>query len=236
MTSRHVEGPRKHASHETGALLEQKSTQPPAFNEHLAFFDRDENGKISPKETVGGLERLGFGYLVTVPGAAAIHAGVAVLGHLQAKPVSARELELPKTGTVRHPDTRLIDEQGNFDEARLDALFREHGKHFAGEALTVSEIARMLGATLVSCAQRSLQDALLMPTGIVAVAVEWGALLWVAGQQRDGVPVLEKSAVHAFYTDPHFFEQVAERLAKLRAERARTSLGRARNFVQRWLA
>jgi hypothetical protein len=162
--------------------------------------------------------------------------GVALLGRLQAKPVSTRELELPETGTVRDPDTRLIDGQGNFDEARLDALFREHGKRFAGEALTVSEIARMLGATLVSCAHRSLKDALLMPTGIVAVAVEWGALLWVAGEQRDGVPVLEKSAVYAFYTDPHFFDFVAERLAKLRAERASTSLGRVRNFVQRWLA
>jgi hypothetical protein len=236
MTRQHVEGRRKHASHETGALPEQKSTQPPAFNEHLAFFDRDENGKISLTETVHGLERLGFGYLLTVPGTAAIHVSVALLGLVQAKPVSARALELPKTGTVRHPDTRLIDEQGKFDEARLDALFREHGKRFAGEALTMSEIVRMLGATLVSSAQRSLQDALLMPTGIVAVAVEWGALLWVAGQQRDGVPVLEKRAVHAFYTDAHFFDHVAERLAKLRAERASTSLGRARNFVQRWLA
>lgn len=236
MTSQHVDGRRKHASHEAGVLPQQKSTQPPAFNEHLAFFDRDENGQISVAETVRGLERLGFGYLVTVPGAAAIHAGVALLGRLQAKLVSPRELELPKTGTVRHPDTRLIDEQGNFDEARLDGLFREHAKRFSGEALTVSELVSMLGATLVSGAQRSLKDALLMPTSIGVVAVEWGALFWVAGQQRDGVSVLEKSAVHAFYTDPHFFDQVAERLAKLRAERASTSLGRARNFVQHWLA
>jgi hypothetical protein len=214
---------------------ENQTEQSEGIHPHLRFFDTDHDGRISVLETIKGLERLGLGHLLTVPGAAGIHAGIVGLGLAKRIKVSLLGLEIPETGHVRHPDTRFVDEAGEFDEARMNAAFARFGTTFAGEAMTLPEVATMVTTVLLRDAQRSLKDALMFPTGFGAAMVEWGVLFWVSGDQREGTPVLEKRSVARFYKDPAFFDSVAARIAAERASRTSTLLGRSRNALQAWL-
>jgi hypothetical protein len=206
------------------------------FTEHLAFFDLDHDQRISLRETQRGLERLGLGHLLTVPGALFIHAGVAALGLVRANVQSPTQLSLPAVGFVRHPDTDLVDEQGQFDAARLAAVFRDHARTFPGEALTFSELLAMATGRVIAHGVRDAKDVLLLPGGIAAAALEWTALWWMAGEFVRGKRVLSQQTVLRFYTDPRFFDDVARHVSLQREERSERLLGRARNFVQRWLA
>jgi hypothetical protein len=203
--------------------------------EHLAFFDTDHDHKISLRESWQGLERLGFGHLFTWPAAFAINVGVSGLGLLQGRVLNPARLELPSAGFVRHPDSDLVDDHGDFDHARLDAVFARHGRTFDGQALTMVELVAMLRERVADDARGSVKERILLPAGVGAVAIEWGALVWVAGTRRHGKPVLEKDTVRRFYTDPHFFHDVARRIADERARRAQTPLGKLRNVLQDWL-
>ena len=206
------------------------------FTEHLAFFDADHDQKISLRETQQGLERLGLGHLLTLPGALMIHAGVAGLGLLRANFQSPAQLALPAAGFVRHPDSDLVDAEGNFDAARLEQVFAQYGRSFGDECLTLPELLTMASARVVQHGARDAKELLLLPGGVAATLVEWVALWWMAGEFRDGKRVLGREAVQRFYTDAQFFDDVARHVAMLREERAERILGRARNFVQTWLA
>ena len=83
---------------------------------------------------------------------------------------------------------------------------------------------------------RDLRDVLLLPGGIAAAALEWTALWWMAGEFREGERVLSQQTVLRFYTDAHFFDDVARHITLQREERSERLLGRVRNFVQTWLA
>jgi hypothetical protein len=205
------------------------------FNEHLAFFDENQDHMISPRESRRGLERLGFGTLLSAPAALAINYGVAGLSLLQGRALNPRNLELPITGFVRHPDTELVDEDGGFNEVQLDQVFQKYGKTFDGVALTPPELLAMIAARVASDATRSAKDLLMLPAGATAVAIEWGALFWVAATERQGKRVLERDTVRRFYTDAHFFHDVAQRVAAERVERSQTSLGMVRNMLQDWV-
>lgn len=206
------------------------------FAEHLLFFDADADRKISPSETRRGLEQLGLGSLLNVSGAVFIHAGVAGLGLLRGRPLNPLALDVPVTGFVRHPDTELIDPDGRFNAAALDAVFAAYAQRHHGTALTLSELLRMAQRRVVERAARRRDGLLLLPAGMFASVVEWFFLWWLAGELCEGERVLHKEAVLDFYTDPSFFFRVAERVRIERASRSERLLGRVRNFVQSlWL-
>ncbi len=205
------------------------------FTEHLRFFDENHDQVISPRESRRGLERLGFGTLLSAPGALVIHYGVAGLSRLSGKRLDPKNLALPSSGFVRHPDTELVDQDGTFNERKLDAVFRSFGKTFDGVALTLKELSAMVAARVVRDGMRSTKNLLMLPASTAAVVVEWGALFWVAGSARRGRRVLERDTVRRFYTDARFFHDVAQRIAEERVERSQTSLGMLRNMVQDWL-
>jgi len=157
------------------------------------------------------------------------------LGLVHRRFVKPLGLPLPRTGFVRHPDTDLVDDDGCFDEQRLTTVFDRHAKVFGGEALTIAELAGLLVSRLYEDGRKGMKHVLLLPLGIGATVVEWAALFWVASTLRDGTPVLEKESVRRFYTDPGFFDDAAERLARTRASRSQTYQGTARNTLQDWL-
>ena len=204
------------------------------FNAHLVYFDRDDDQKISLQETQLGLERIGFGHLIAWPATALIHLGVAGLGIVRGRWQNPLQLSIPDVGLLRHPDTALLDERAAFDATRLDQVFRRYGRKYAGDALTLPEILEMASERLLS-ETHGIGELLLLPGGAVGTFVEWGALLWFAGELRDERRILSKRAVLRFYTDPQFFEEVARRQEQLRDQRSRSAGGGLRNLVQRWL-
>ncbi|MET0387724.1 MAG: caleosin family protein [Polyangiales bacterium] len=203
------------------------------FNAHLAFFDRDDDQKISLRETRRGLARIGLGHLIALPATAMIHAGVAGLGVVRGNLQNPLALSIPSVGTLRHPDTAIIDERTAFDPARLEDAYARYARRYPGEALTLGEIAELATERLQHT--RGVLDVLLLPGGVAGTFLEWGALLWLAGELRDGQRVLTKRAVSRFYTDPEFFSDVATRLKQVRAQRTESVRGQLRNLVQTWL-
>jgi hypothetical protein len=204
------------------------------FNAHLGFFDRDGDEKISLHETYFGLERIGLGRLVAAPATALIHLGVAGLGVMRGRLQNPLSLSIPSVGLLRHPDTAIVNEQAAFDPTQLGEAFARHGRQYAGAALTFAEIVAMASERLRE-KTRGISELLLLPSGVVGTLVEWGALLWLAGEQHDGQRVLTKPAALRFYTDPQFFHDVASRQEQAREQRASSARGNLRNFVQRWL-
>ena len=164
-----------------------------------------------------------------------IHAGVAALGLLRGNVQSPARLALPGTGFVRHPDTDLVNEQGDFDAAKLDQVFARYARTFPGEALTLSELMLLTQARVLGHTARKPGALLMLPTGVMAAALEWSALWWMAGEFREGKRVLTRAAILRFYTDPQFFHDVAKHIATLREERSERLLGRARNWMQTWV-
>lgn len=209
------------------------SSDAEGFNAHLEFFDRDRDQKISLLETKSGLQRLGLGHMISLPATGAIHAGLFALGLAQGKLQNPLYLSMPGVGLLRHPDTALVDKHAEFDFASFDAAFAQYGREYEGEALTLSEISAMASARLLK-KTRGIGELLLLPGGAVGTFVEWGALLWLAGERRDGKNILTKDAVRRFYTDPRFFGDVQTRLEQLREQRSRAPSGKLRNVVQTW--
>jgi hypothetical protein len=203
------------------------------FEAHLAFFDHDDDQKISLHETHLGLRRIGLGQLLALPGTVMIHAGVAGLGVVRGNLQNPLQLEILSVGVLRHPDTALVNDRAAFDETHLEEAFTKHGQRYAGEALTFSEIVRMACARLWT-KTHGLTELLLLPAGVAGTFVEWAALFWLAGEQHDGELVLTKEAARRFYVDPQFFHDVAHRLERSRKQRARSVRGSLRNLVQDW--
>jgi hypothetical protein len=135
---------------------------------------------------------------------------------------------------LRHPDTALIDQHAELDLAQLEEMFAKYARKYPGEALTLTEILVMTSARLRE-KTRGFSELLLLPGGAVGTFVEWVALLWLAGELRDGQHVLTKSEAFRFYKDPQFFHDVAGRLEEVRKLRATSVKGNLRNFVQSWL-
>ena len=235
----HTNRKNRRKSHPPLVAVKSATAEAPAraigLSEHLVFFDADEDHKISVFETMQGLERLGFGHLLSVPGAVTINLSVALLGVVQGTVLNPIRLALPETGFVRHDDSEFVDDEGYFDDGALRAAFAHFGQRHGGAALTLSELAAMVATRVFAASSGSLKKQLGLPLGLGAVTVEWGALLWLAGTRRDGELVLEFDAVRRFYTDPQFFHELAERLTAARDERARSLPGKARNLVQSWL-
>jgi hypothetical protein len=206
---------------------------PKGFTAHLEFFDQDDDQQISLRETLNGLERIGIGRLIAIPATAMIHLGVSGLGLVRGNLQNPLHLSLSRVGVLRHPDVAFVDRRHAFDASRLEEAFAQYGKQNTGDALTLSESLEMVGARLFQ--KTKATELLLLPSGVVGAALEWGALLWLAGEWRDGKLVLTKQAARAFYTDPSFFNVVARRLELVRRERATSAAGKVRNLVQTWL-
>lgn len=210
------------------------ASPPEGFNAHLKFFDENDDQRISIPETLKGLERIGIGHLLAVPATVLIHLGVSGLGLVRGNVQNPMLLSMPRVGVLRHPDVAFVDRRHAFDESRLDEAFARYGRENGGDALTFSESLKMVSARLLQ--KTKATEWLLLPSGAVGAAVEWGALLWLAGERRDGKLVLTREAAQGFYTDPSFFEVVARRLELVRRERASSAAGKLRNLVQTWLA
>lgn len=212
-----------------------RPTQAVAFREHLVFFDADRDGSITPQETRIGLERLGFGRLLSVPAAVLIHGGLVGLAKVQGSSLRPLKLDSHATGNVRHPDMKLVDEAGYFDEPRLQALFARYGYATRGASLRARELSQMLLDRFTHDVPRDLKGMLLASVGVSAAAVEWGALYWLAPAFQAGRPALELETVKRFYIDSEFFERVADQVRATRDRRSRTVRGTVRNWLQAWL-
>lgn len=112
-----------------------------ALQRHASFFDANRDGKISPKETYGGLRRLGMGRVQAAGAAAAINAGLAPstnkgLGR------ATLDIDIKNIKAGKHAgDTGFFDANGQFQPALFEKKFAKASAD--GKTLTETELLSM---------------------------------------------------------------------------------------------
>ncbi len=186
-----------------------------ALQKHVDFFDTDHDGRITLFETYQGLRRLGLG-----AARSAVFGGVinAALGPTTSRApsltVDASHINAGKHGS----DTGVYDEDGHFVRQRFDRLFARYDGDEDG-ALDREDLARLFEGNRTD---------LLGHLGSVA---EFGLLLSLAGEERNGRKVLTRQRLEEFY-DGSLFYRLADQVGARRAD-ARASLsGAFRNSLE----
>lgn len=186
-----------------------------ALQKHVDFFDTDHDGKITLFETYQGLRRLGLG-----AARSAVFGGVinAALGPTTSRApsltVDASHIHAGKHGS----DTGVYDEEGHFVRESFDRLFARYDGD-EDEALDREDLARLF---------EGKRTDLLGHLGSVA---EFGLLLSLAGEERNGRKVITRQRLEEFY-DGSLFYKLADEVGARRAD-ARASLsGTFRNSLE----
>ena len=186
-----------------------------ALQKHVDFFDADHDGRITLFETYQGLRRLGLG-----AARSAVFGGVinAALGPPTSRALSltvnADHINAGKHGS----DTGVYDEEGHFVQQHFDRMFARYDGDGDG-ALDREDLARLF---------KGNRTDLLGHLGSVA---EFGLLLCLAGEDRNGRKVLTRQRLEEFYDGSLFYKLEDE--VRVRRAVARASLsGAFRNSVE----
>lgn len=184
-----------------------------ALQKHVAFFDQDGDGRITLGETYSGLRRLGLDPLRSAAAAAVINGalGPATSGAPRLS-IDTRRIH----AGMHASDTGVYDARGRFSITRFERLFARYD--VAGE-----------GALDGAALQRLFTDRRTDWLGHLASRAEFGLLLELTGQFRDGRKVLTRERLLSFY-DGSLFAKVADELAsgRDRAPTQRRAAARSR--------
>lgn len=186
-----------------------------ALQKHVDFFDTDRDGKITLADTYRGLRRLGFGTVRSAAFAGVINAALgSSTSGAPSLTVDAGRIHAGK----HRSDTGVYDKQGRFSLPRFKRLFARYDANGDG-ALDREELARMFA--------ENRTDLL----GHLGSKTEFGLLLELAGEDRNGQKVLTRSRLEQFYDGTLFYE-LAEHIASRRASEWATLRGAFRTGIR----
>lgn len=166
------------------------------LQQHVAFFDKDQDGIIYPCDTYKGFRAIGFNVLFSLFMAVITNVAFSYYtlpGWIPSLkfPIYVDNIHRAKHGS----DTEVYDTEGRFDPAKFDAIFSKYAiKH--KDKLTFSEIQCMLKGN------RNSNDLI----GWVAAELEWVAL-YVIAKNKNGL--VEKETIRRMF-DGSLFEALAK--------------------------
>jgi len=166
------------------------------LQQHVAFFDKDQDGIIYPSDTYKGFRAIGFNVLFSLFMAVITNVAFSYYtlpGWIPSLkfPIYVDNIHRAKHGS----DTEVYDTEGRFDPAKFDAIFSKYAiKH--KDKLTFSEIQCMLTGN------RNSNDLI----GWVAAELEWVAL-YVIAKNKNGL--VEKETIRRMF-DGSLFEALAK--------------------------
>lgn len=176
----------------------QKSRPPrTALQKHVDFFDRNGDGQIRVWETYQGCRALGMGRLLSTGAAVAINLA---LGIKSGSPwYKLLTIQTDGIHQGKHGgDTGIYDADGNFVQARFDAMFAQHDSNSDG-ALSEAEVEQML--VVNGGGQPSLGS-----------KAEFGLLMKLAGEDTPDGRVLTRQRLEAFYDGSLFYQLAGEKV------------------------
>ena len=140
------------------------------LQQHVAFFDRNGDGIITPFETYQGCRAIGCNRAVAAAAALFINGTMAWPSSRRLRPtfnIRIQNIERAMHGS----DTRLYDEKGHFNAAEFDTMFDRYDRDGDG-FWSWSEFVQRTRA------QRSVMDLF----GQTATTLEFGVLYYLVGQ------------------------------------------------------
>jgi peroxygenase len=186
-----------------------------ALQKHVDFFDTNHDGKITLFETYAGLRRLGFGAVRSAAFAGVINAALG--SSTSGAPSLTVDAERIHAGKHRS-DTGVYDTNGRFSLPRFRRLFARYDADGDG-ALDGEELGRLFADNRTDL------------IGHLGSKAEFGLLLHVAGEDRNGKKVLTRERLERFYNGS-LFHQVAEEVAVRRTSEWAALWGAIRSGIR----
>lgn len=184
------------------AVRPRAELAPTPLEMHVAFFDRNNDGVITPLETYRGCRAIGCNVAVSAAAALMIHGAMGWPTSPQKLPtlnITVSNIH----GAMHGSDTRLYNERGQFDAEHFDSVFDRYDTDGDGHWNLRECFDRVLG-------QRSVFDIF----GITATVLEFGVLYYLVGQ-NDGI---SREDLRGVYDGSLFSRLEDRRKSQLRAE------------------
>lgn len=161
-----------------------------ALQRHVDFFDSNGDGRITLADTYSGFRRLGIGVTRSAVFGLLINA---VLGPMTSKRPTFTVNTSRIHASIHRSDTGVYDAAGRFSKTRFEELFTRHDVDGDG-ALDEAELAGMFARNRTDLA------------GHLVSRTEFGLLLELAGEVRDGRRLLTRERLHDFYDGSLFYK------------------------------
>jgi peroxygenase len=141
---------------------------------HVAYFDDNKDGWISPAESARGFHRVGFAWPLALIAAMVIHSSFALWTTAESW-WPTLSIPIARIHRAKHgSDTGSYDHEGRFSPAAFDAAFTRFGGE--GGTMTWKQVRAMLSANA------NVKDVF----GWTAAFLEWAALYWISATRPGG--------------------------------------------------
>ncbi|KAM0890889.1 hypothetical protein ACQ4PT_026757 [Festuca glaucescens] len=168
-----------------------------ALQQHVAYFDTDNDGIVTYSETEAGLRRIGLGAATATAAAALINGVIGPKTRPDNATTSRMDIYIENIQKGIHgSDTGSYDAQGRFVQAKFDEIFIKYAKA-EPNALNQTELEEMRHAN------RGSNDY----SGWAASKAEWD-MLYSLAKDKDGF--LQKDTARAVY-DGSLFVTLAQK-------------------------